>query len=390
MLTPEQIRRRCLNRYQDLLRSLNTGESLFPLSIYGSGLPKPRDFVGDRAAIEILRKNSKEQAKCGYAIVWEERNVRRMGVQKIPTKVVFPTQDDYIQYLGKTAEVGQFKIDCELIKQRCPELIEWIRQKPLQVIASAGTWDGLLNVSIYLKQNPRPNCYLRELPVCVDTKFVERHIGILSELLPIVAPMTTGTDKSRFETRFGFRFKQPLVRLRLLDEGLSNRFGFPVIDFATPLDQFCSLPLAGTTILIVENEMTFLSLPPLPDSIALFGAGDGSALLSTVTWLGSCRLFYWGDLDSHGFETLAHLRRTFHHITSVLMDSDTLDRYSEFAVCTNKAQAAVRSELTSEEQDLYRRLAENGLLLEQERIPVHFSKERLLGAISVRTSMAAS
>jgi hypothetical protein len=69
--------------------------------------------------------------------------------------------------------------------------------------------------------------------------------------------MTVGTDKSRFETRFGFRFKQPLVRLRFLDEGLSNRFGFSVTDLATPLDQFRSLTLAGTTVLIVENEMTF-------------------------------------------------------------------------------------------------------------------------------------
>jgi hypothetical protein len=61
MLTPEQIRRRATNRYEDFLRSLCTGESLFPLALFGSGLKNPKDFGGDRAAIESLRKSSKEQ-----------------------------------------------------------------------------------------------------------------------------------------------------------------------------------------------------------------------------------------------------------------------------------------------------------------------------------------
>jgi len=117
-----------------------------------------------------------------------------------------------------------------------------------------------------------------------------------------------------------------------------NRFGLPINDFAIPLDQFSDLPLAHTTILIVENEMTFLSLPPLPGTVAVFGAGDAAALLSNVTWLASCRLLYWGDLDSHGFETLAHLRKAFPSIRSVLMDSDTLEKHPTFAVCTAKAQ----------------------------------------------------
>jgi hypothetical protein len=381
MLTPEQIRRRAMNRYEDFLRSLCNGASLFPLALFGSGLKSPKDFEGERAAIESLRKGSKEQLTYGYAIAWEQRNSRRMGVQNVPAKVTFPTQDDYVRFLGKAAEVAQFEEDCELIRQRCPDLISWMEAKPLKVIAHAGGWDGLLSVSLHLKDNPRPNCYLRELPVVVDTKFVERHVGILSELLPIVAPLTVGTDTRRFETRFGFRYKQPLVRLRLLDQRLTNGLNLPANDFATPVDQFQHLPLAGTTVLIVENEMTFLSLPSLPKTVALFGGGDGAALLSTASWLASCRLFYWGDLDCHGFETLAHLRRTFSSIKSVLMDSHTLDEYSAFVVSTAKSQAKEQLELTCDEYALYGRLAEGGMLLEQERIPFLFSKQRLLDVI---------
>lgn len=382
MLTPEQIRRRAINRYEDFLRSLCTGESLFPVALFGSGLKSPKDFGGDRAAIESLRKSSKEQLTYGYAITWKQRNSRRMGMQNVPAKVTFPTQDDYVRFLDKVAEVAQFEKDRDLIRQRCPELVSWMGAKPLKVIDHAGHWDGLLSVSLHLKHNPRPNCYLRELPVVVDTKFVERHVGILSELLPIVAPMTVGTDSRRFETRFGFRYKQPLVRLRLLDQCLINALKLPANDFATPLDQFQDLPLAGTTVLIVENEMTFLSLPWLPKTVALFGGGDGAALLSTAGWLASCRLFYWGDLDCHGFETLAHLRKTFSSIASVLMDSHTFEEYSAFVVGTPKSQAKEHLELTFDEHALYVRLAESGMLLEQERIPFLFSKRRLLDAIS--------
>jgi hypothetical protein len=163
--------------------------------------------------------------------------------------------------------------------------------------------------------------------------------------------------------------------LRLLDQRFTEGLNLPANDFATPLDQFQNLLLAGTTVLIVENEMTFLSLPWLPKTVALFGGGDGAALLSTARWLASCRLFYWGDLDCHGFETLAHLRKTFSSITSVLMDSHTFEEYSAFVVGTPKSQAKEHLELTLDEHALYVRLAENGMLLEQERIPFLFSKE---------------
>lgn len=382
MLTPDQIRRRALNRYEDFLRSLCIGESFFPLAVFGAGMSKPKDFVEDRAAIEILLRQSKEQAGYGYTITWEERNFRRLGMQKIPREVAFPTHNDYIRFLSKTTEVRQFQADYELIRSRCPELVSWAQLKPLKVIANSGSWEGLLNVCLYLKKHPRPNCYLRELPVVVDTKFVERHVGILSELVPISAPETVGTDNSRFEIKFGFLFKQPLVRARFLDLDLAKRYGFTIVDFAAPLDQFCSLPFDGSVVLVVENEMTFLTLPPMPMTIAIFGAGDAAALLTTVHWLDSCRLFYWGDLDSHGFETLSHLRKCFSGVRSVLMDMDTFREHSSFAVDAAGSRSKVKLELTDEEQTQYEALAEKGKLLEQERIPNVYSGPRLLQAVS--------
>jgi len=382
MLSPDKIRRRALNRYEDFLRSLCTGESFFPLAVFGAGMSKVGDFEADRAAIETLRKQSKEQAGFGYTIAWEERNFRRLGMQKIPGELSFETRDDYVRFIGKVTEVRQFQADYELIRCRCPELLSWVHTKPSRIIAHVGSWDGLLNVCLYLKDRPCPNCYLRELPVVVDTKFVEHHTGILSELLPIAAPATVRTNDGRFETRFGFRFKQPLVRARFLDLRLATHHGFSISDFATPLDQFRSLPFGGSDVLIVENEMTFLTLPSLPKTIAIWGAGDAAALLTTVTWLDSCRLFYWGDMDCHGFETLSHLRRCFPRVRSVLMDADAFCEHSGFAVSAAKAHSKEKLELTADEQTQYAYLVAKGRLLEQERIPNVYSGPRLLQAIA--------
>jgi hypothetical protein len=381
MLTPDQIRRRAHNRFEDFLRSLCTGESFFPFAVFGAGMSKVVDFEADRAAIEALRKHSKEEAGFGYSITWEERNSRRFGLQKIPGELSFETHDDYVRFIGKVTEVRQFQSDYELIRCRCQELLSWVQTKPSRIIAHAGSWDGLLNVCLYLKDHPCPDCYLRELPVVVDTKFVERHTGILSELLPISAPATVRTNDGRFEMRFGFRFKQPLVRARFLDLALATHHGFLVSDFATPLDQFRNLPFGGSAVLIVENEMTFLTLPSLPKTIAIWGAGDAAALLTTVGWLNSCQPFYWGDMDPHGFETLSHLRRHFSSVRSVLMDAATFHEHSFFAVSAGEGCTKVRLELSSEERSHYDYLVEKGKLLEQERIPNAYSAPRLLQAI---------
>lgn len=377
MLTPEQIHRRALIRYPEFLRSLCTGSPFFPLNVFGGGLAKPKDFVADRAGILLLQSQSKAQTGFGYELTWEERTFRRLGTQNVPATVAFATQEDYVRFIKKQGEVRQFLADCELIRKQCPELNEWTQSKPLKVVAHAGIWDGLLKVCACLRSNPRPNCYLRELPVVADTKFVERHKGILSELLPITAPQTVGPDASSFESRFGFRLKQPLLRLRFLDLTLATRFGFPIDDFATPLDAADRLPFGNTSVVVVENEMTFLTLPSLPGALAIFGAGDAAALLGDIKWLGSCRLYYWGDLDSHGFEILSSLRNYFPHVVSVLMDEHTLAAHGAFAVRAARTRSKESLRLTPDELALYEKLVSTDTLLEQERIHGEFSTPRL-------------
>lgn len=382
MLTPEQIYNRARKRYPEFLRSLCTGTPFFPLTVFGAGMAKPRDFATDRSAIELLQSHSKDIRGFGYEISWVEQTFRRLGVQKIPRIVSFSTEYDFVRALGKQGEVSRFLADYGLIRALCPELQEWAQTKPLEVVEHAGKWQKLLDVCIYLRENPQPGCYIRELPVPVETKFVERHMGILAQILPLAAPLTVTLDVKRFESRFGFRRKQPLVRFRFLDDDIAFRAGFRVNDLALPLDAFCNLPLDGIITVVVENEMTYLTLPTLPSTVAVFGAGDAVALLQCVTWLANCTIVYWGDLDSHGFETLSGLCRAFPRVMSLMMDEETYMCHQEFSVTAAPTRFQGILNLNTAEQQLYDRLVEDGKLLEQEHIPNRYSEPRLHRAIS--------
>ena len=382
MLSPEQIRKRALNGYEDFLRSLAAGENIFPLSLFGGGLSRVTDYTNARDAIIALREHSKQTKGFGYSVEWKEQTFRRFGEQQIPATVSFPTREDYTRFLGKCSEVRQFEQDCKLVMESFRELAEWIERNPLKVIEHAGDWTGLIAVCAHLRQNGRPNCYLRELPVEVDTKFIERKRGVLGEILPIVAPGCIGPDDSSFETRFGFRQKQPLIRFRALDPSLVGVDKLPFTDFAIPLDEACRISAAAKNILVVENETTFLTLPSITATLALLGAGDAVSLLRQMDWLKRFRIVYWGDMDTHGFEALSLLRKHYPQTESLMMDVETYERFHQFA---KKAAPYVSNSelvLSDAEGKLFKMLHTEARLLEQERITLNYAKPKLRDALN--------
>lgn len=381
MLSPEQIRKRALNGYEDFLRSLAAGENIFPLALFGGGLSRVTDYTKARDAIIALREHSKQAKGFGYLVEWKEQTFRRFGEQQVPVVVSFATREDYTRFLGKCSEVRQFEDDCKLALESFPELAGWIERNPLKVVGHAGDWNGLLAVCAYLHQNGRPNCYLRELPVEVDTKFIERKRGVLAEILPIAAPGCVGDDASTFEARFGFRQKQPLIRFRALDSRLVGPTKLPFADFAIPLDEACRISIAARNILVVENETTFLTLPPLADTLALLGAGDAVSLFQQMDWLKRFRMVYWGDMDTHGFEALSLLRKHHPQTESLMMDIETYEQFCRFSKKAAPYASNAELVLSDAEDKLFKMLQTEGRLLEQERITLNYAKPKLRDAL---------
>lgn len=259
----------------------------------------------------------------------------------------------------------------------------WVRQNTRALIKAAPDLEGLLHVLQFFHDNPRPNRFARELPLPVDTKFIERYQGILRGWFDIVLPPhTIRADEEHFERRYGLRYAEPHLLVRLLDPNLEQDLGYPCSELSLPLHTLGAMPVRADLAVIVENKVNLLTLPSIPRGIGLGGLGDGAVLLRYLSWLNHMPIVYWGDLDTEGFEILSSLRAVFPHARSFLMDFDTLNRWRHLAVSGTGRKPGIPPHLTEGEQEACLCCRDENLRLEQERIPqdeVLREVNRLLG-----------
>ena len=249
----------------------------------------------------------------------------------------------------------------------------------MKLLNDQAAWPQLLRVCDYFCQHPQPDCYLRELEIAgVDSKFIEQHKRILRELLDLLLPAeticyeVTSLSGSGFEKRFGLRYDEPLIRLRILDPALVSPWG--ANDLSLPLSQFRDLTPNCTRVFITENKINGLSFPPVANSWVIFGLGYGIQALKEIGWLRTMPIDYWGDIDTHGFAILSQLRSYFPQTRALLMDRATLLDGQDLWVKeeTGKRCLAELPHLDQKEQALYQELRGNqigdNVRLEQERI----------------------
>jgi hypothetical protein len=371
------IQERAYRLYRNFLSAWVEGKPFFPQS-FPAG-PPPRDYHKLWDATQELTTHSREARGHGYRLEMRTVRLRHLGTQTIPARIIIESADDLLWLTGKREEFEQFREDLARIRTQVPALEAWLRAQPLQVIRYHGLWPELLLVCRFFLEHPRPQLYARALGLPVDTKFIERHEGILSQLLrQILPPLAIREDGKTFAQRFGLRESETLIRIRLLDDQLFKRYGLPLTDLSLPLSELARLEvLRGQRCLIVENLLTFLAVPPFPEAVAIFGSGFQVTLLEEVTWLKDCPLFYWGDLDAQGFQILSALRSSFPRVMAVMMDEETLAQFSAFQVQSTPCAARQLPFLSAEEQALFTKLAEGNIRLEQERIAWTYACQRL-------------
>jgi hypothetical protein len=244
----------------------------------------------------------------------------------------------------------------------------------------------LLAIVAWLKVRPRPGIYLRQVDIPgVHSKFIEEHRSVLSELLDIALPCeaidSTAFGVSQFARRYGFLEKPVCIRLRVLDRAHALLPEINEQDISLDANSFARLNSKITRVFITENEINFLAFPEVKNSLILFGAGYGFNMLRKATWLSHCQIYYWGDIDTHGFAMLDQLRHQFRHTASFLMDRATLLAFETHWGTEAKPTLRDLLYLTSEEQALYDDLRDNrlrsNLRLEQEHIGFEWVKAAL-------------
>jgi hypothetical protein len=399
VITPDEIKKKALSRWNQgkVLRSWLNVEQIFPL-VLSAGRPTARKLLKDFAQVRSWKSMLESHALCpvghGYRVEYTEINHRQFGHQRLPKSIIFDSVDDLAAFIGKRGDITRFANILKLIRQQQPELCNWVERYPLKTLAQANNWPRLLVVLDYFKTHPCPGRYLRELDILdVDTKFIEQHKGLIKELLDIVLPAdaidhtVTGLSRFGFERRYGLKYDEPLIRFRFLDAELAKHYG-GLDDLSIPLSQFHNLNPNCTRVFITENKINGLSFPAQPQSMVIFGLGYGISMLKQASWFTQKELFYWGDIDTHGFAILSQLRGYFPHAQSLLMDQETLQRFRLLWVKEDSNKRATRdlAVLTTAEFKLYDLLRSNYfgecVRLEQERI----AYEHLVTSLSATIS----
>lgn len=301
-----------------------------------------------------------------------------LGRNSLPHQAWIDDIDQPLRILGRQADARRFMALIDHTRAVYPVLLPWLRDKPMKALGFADAWPRLLQVVAWIEEHPRSAIYLRQVDLPgIDSKFIEQHRAVLSELLDRVLPETaidTGSSGSTgFARRYGFLEKPVRIRFRSLDARYSPLSTGAREDISVDSHTLARLDPPVSRVFITENEINFLAFPPLAASLVIFGSGYGLHVLGHVPWLQAKRVFYWGDLDTHGFAILDELREWLPHARSLLMDMDTLLRHqTQWSAEASPTQRDL-PRLDTQERQVYdalrwRRLAPHAVRLEQERI----------------------
>ena len=310
---------------------------------------------------------------------------RLLGDNVVPAKAWLKSFDDAIQILGKKREAQQFSELISLTRSRHPTLLPWVKLHAIKALSLTDVWARLLDVIDWLKANPKPAIYLRQVDIPgIDTKFIESSRAVLIVLLDLCLPADIinrqFTGAGRFELRYGFLSKPERVRFRVLDPDI-RLIGGSIQDIELTSDAFRCLDsderFKGVgRVFITENEINFLTFPAVEQSLVLFGAGYGFEALADIPWLARLQIYYWGDIDTHGFAILDQLRAKLPHTQSLLMDEATLLAHRPFWGQEGRPENRQLKRLTAAELALYNDLIDNRfqnrLRLEQELVGFNY------------------
>lgn len=374
--TPKDVKLRLLKIWKggDVLRDQFNEKPFTPISIKLKG-PTVKELGDNVDAVKswIINLQSKDQSSLGYGykIVYKEVNFRNIGKNRIPSYVIIETLNDFLKLTSKTTDNSTFLNSSRQLIASHPLLEEWINVYPHKLIDKVGSdtskYIAILNWFI---NNPNPNIYIREFDIeGVDTKFIGDNKKVISEMLDVVLPQQQiNDDQTVFEKRYNLKSKPNFVRFRNLDPNVSARFS----DISVTLEDFVSWNPNIETVFLIENEINYLTFPNKEKSIVIFGKGFNAAVLKEVTWLQTKEVYYFGDIDTHGFNILSMVRSFLPHTISILMDEETLLSHRAMWVTERKQQMGKIPNLNPEEIQILNGLQTNSygqnVRLEQERI----------------------
>lgn len=306
----------------------------------------------------------------GVQVEWVDKLWPARGTQRLPQRV--SASPVALARLAGQAETWQRAATAAgLVADAWPEvdLAEAVR-------SSARRFGALMEPDVvrllavlgWLAAHPDSGLWERELPVPgVHTKWLEQNRPLVEPLFSAI----TGRDDS------GLRRTAVRFRVRALDQLLVAGAD----DFSVELAGLQRLQVAPVRVLICENATTLGTLPRLASTMAVHGMGFAAPALAEVPWIRAAEVWYWGDLDTYGFQILGQLRAALPGVMSVLMDVATWQAHEGFAVAEPRPFRGEIGYLTSSELATLALVRGGDRRLEQERIPRQAAAAALAGVV---------
>lgn len=371
--TSATVRDKVRKRWDDgtLLRAVASGGALEPIEVPLGG-PRASE-LGDRLGEVqdwIADLESGRRGGARFDLRYKQIGGRAFGKNAIPSHAVVSSFDQAWALLDVRPQVRQFQ---EMLSSAPDDRVaQWLLAAPVTALSHAGDWPALIAAFGWLDASRRSGRYLRQIDAPgVDTKLVESRRSVLASMLG-VSGQATG-----FLTDLGLSVKPEYVRMRLA----SGVASLSVSELSVRVSELESLPVDFTRAVVVENEITYLTIPVPGDGIVIWGRGFDVARLGRWEKLRDAEIDYWGDLDTHGFAILNRLRSHLPRTRSFLMDSDTLHSHRGRWGSETKPTSGTLSMLTAEEAAVYDDLVcdrfGDKVRLEQERISWDWVLEHL-------------
>jgi hypothetical protein len=386
MRTPEELRRRLLSRWQNQRRSWLLGESEWPLAL-STEPPTEAKLLGDWPRFDAWLSQWREVSLGDESTVrYEARAWPRVGEQQVPCAWQFATPEAVASELGQSARWSQAKQRFGMLagwKDDAAWRTELSRHFDLLADLEQADFERLCRVVAWLWRHPSSGLYPRQLPIPgIDSKWIESRRAVAAAWVSVLLAGAASTD---FYAITGLRAAPDRLRMRLLDPALRAAMG-GLSDIEAPADEFIELNVSVRQVLIVENLVTGLACEDLPGTLVFMRRGYAVEALARLPWLARLRVFYWGDIDTHGLAILSRLRAYLPQAQSLLMDEQTLLAFKALWGREDKPHAALELAcLTEHEQRLYRALHDGEyqhVRLEQERIAWDFAWSRVAATLS--------
>jgi hypothetical protein len=318
-----------------------------------------------------------------FAVTYRTVKGKNLGANSVPARVRIESFEQLCALIGKTRDVHILDAILMQTEVTAPELVPWVVAHPFRAIEHQSIWGDLLATVNWITTNSTEVLYLRQIDVeGLDTKFVDHHRKLLDELLTAVLHedrIDSAYSAADFARRFRFRPKPTYTRLRLLNPQQAFPKGLSEMTLRT--EELAALEFVADTVFVVENEITYLAFPTVPNSIVIFGSGFSLTTLRDIPWLDSREIVYWGDLDTHGFDILHRLRARFDSVQSIMMDHQTLLAHPRQWVNEPSPTNRTLTNLNDAERALYNDLIEDrygqAVRLEQERVRFSWLQQAL-------------